>query len=218
MADKVLICPEKILIGAAFKTEIAGLAEKLKPRLLAYSNLTIEFLLTGMGMKNVRHCLNGKTGNGYTAILNVGTAGAVRTDYEPLTVFYPHTVYAEIGSELQKIPSINPELFRQFPTWKSGGLFSNSRPVTTSTVRQVIYQVSQADVIDMEAFAYAEFCQRRKIPFYCLKVITDRADGDTPADFKIHQAAAAQKLTENVPLLIDSIMKINCAKVTPAHG
>lgn len=221
VADEVLKCPEKILIGAAFKTEIAGLVEILKPSLYACSDLTIEYLITGMGMKNVRHCLNEKIGNGYTAILNVGTAGSVRAEIELLTVFYPTVFYSLVNDNLHKHQAEKTFLGEhetRVASWKRGALFSSHTPVTSYIDKQNIIEGSQADAVDMEAFAYADFCQRCKIPFYCLKVITDRTDADTSADFKTNLAAAAQKLTDNVPLLIDSIMKINCTKVTPDHG
>jgi len=42
---------------------------------------------------------------------------------------------------------------------------------------------SHFDVVDMEAFALALICQRRNIPFLCLKYISDGANDDAHKDF-----------------------------------
>jgi nucleoside phosphorylase len=89
--------------------------------------------------------------------------------------------------------------------WKSGTLFSSRKPVTSAAKRWAILQNSQADVVDMEAFAYADFCQRHKIPFACLKVITDRADAEVAENFNANLAESAQLLAENALILIDFI-------------
>lgn len=42
---------------------------------------------------------------------------------------------------------------------------------------------SHFDVVDMEAYALALICQRRNIPFLCLKYISDGANDDAHKDF-----------------------------------
>ncbi len=37
--------------------------------------------------------------------------------------------------------------------------------------------------MDMEAYAVAEEAERRSVPFYCVRVVSDRADTDFAIDF-----------------------------------
>jgi len=211
----------KILIGAAFKAEISGLREHFKSKGSGRTELVFEHLITGMGQENVRRVLPAENICEYDIILNIGTAGSLRVEYEPLQIFFPHTYYTdytEIGSDLQKISLICPAPKEQFPTWKSGALFTSSEPVTSAVMRQAIFQKSRAEAVDMEAFAYAALCQRNNIPFYCLKVITDQADSNTAVDFKTNLEKAVALLTENARLLLDFLLEEFYPKAGLKHG
>ncbi len=50
---------------------------------------------------------------------------------------------------------------------------------------------SQFDVVDMEAYALALICQREKIPFLCLKYVSDGADSEAVHDWNgaLHRTA-----------------------------
>lgn len=52
------------------------------------------------------------------------------------------------------------------------------------------------DVVDMEAYALALICQREKIPFMCLKYVSDGADDDSHKDWKAALHDTAEKLKE----------------------
>jgi len=208
----------KILIGAAFKAEISGLREHFKSKGSGRTELVFEHLITGMGQENVRRVLPAENICEYDIILNIGTAGSLRVEYEPLQILFPHTYYTEVGAELLKIPAIWPTISEQFPTWKSGALFTSSEPVTSAVMRQVIFQKSRAEAVDMEAFAYAALCQRNNIPFYCLKVITDQADSNTAIDFKTNLEKAVVLLTENARQLLDFLLKQFYTKAEIKNG
>lgn len=51
-------------------------------------------------------------------------------------------------------------------------------------------------VIDMEAFAIATIAKREKIPFLCLKYISDGADGNAVSDWNTEVKSAAKALRE----------------------
>ena len=53
---------------------------------------------------------------------------------------------------------------------------------------------SHFDVVDMEAFALALICQRRNIPFLCLKYISDGANDDAHKDFSTALRDTAKQL------------------------
>ena len=50
------------------------------------------------------------------------------------------------------------------------------------------------DVVDMEAFALALICQRRNIPFLCLKYVSDGANDDAHKDFETSLRDTANSL------------------------
>lgn len=52
------------------------------------------------------------------------------------------------------------------------------------------------DVVDMEAYALALICQREKIPFMCLKYISDGANDDAHKDWHEALHHTAEKLKE----------------------
>ncbi len=52
------------------------------------------------------------------------------------------------------------------------------------------------DAVDMEGYALALICQREKIPFMCLKYISDGADGNAHADWNEALHVTAEKLKE----------------------
>jgi adenosylhomocysteine nucleosidase len=54
---------------------------------------------------------------------------------------------------------------------------------------------SEYDVIDMEAYALALIAMKEKIPFLCLKYISDGGDGSAAEDWtvQVHNAAIAFK-------------------------
>ncbi len=49
-------------------------------------------------------------------------------------------------------------------------------------------------MIEMEAFALAKVCKEEKLPFLCLKYISDGADGNAVDDWSTEVKKAAQKL------------------------
>ncbi|HPC35525.1 MAG TPA: hypothetical protein P5268_04420 [Candidatus Marinimicrobia bacterium] len=199
-----------VLIGAAFKAEITPLTEKLSQKLCRLTNIDFDYILTGSGLERARRCLAEKVASqDYRAIINVGTAGALSDTYPLKSLFYPdrfcalsndHLISLTLPNDLLKFGHLLPS------GWKSGTLFTSREPITSADKRRKILQNCQADAVDMEAFAYADFCQRHKIPFACLKVITDRADADVTENFNANLAESAQLLAENALILIDLLL------------
>ena len=54
------------------------------------------------------------------------------------------------------------------------------------------------NVVDMESYALAMVCKRQKIPFLCLKYISDGADEEAAADWNTEIKNAAQKLKQTI--------------------
>ncbi|HPD25357.1 MAG TPA: hypothetical protein PK464_01180 [Candidatus Marinimicrobia bacterium] len=199
-----------ILIGAAFKAEINPLIEKLSQVSFCPTGINFDYILTGSGLERVRRCLAEKVVyQDYLAIINIGTAGVLNDTCPLMSIFYPHRFCTLSNDHLTSLTLPNDFLESSHflsTGWKSGTLFSSREPVTSAAKRWAILQNSQADVVDMEAFAYADFCQRHKIPFACLKVITDRADAEVTQNFNANLAESTQLLAENALILIDFLL------------
>jgi len=209
IAQKCVKSQQFILIGSAFKAEIVDLIEKLKSRQNRYHGFYLDYLTTGKGLSNVRRRLQAiSASNRYFAIVNVGTAGAIGKTLPPLTVFCPERLCGLVNDQLSEIQAPGALHFAaQLPdNWKRGRLFSSTMAVTTPAARQKIMENYQADAVDMEAFAYADFCQHHKIPFFCQKIITDRADREAEASFRTNLTVSAHLLAENVPTLLDILL------------
>jgi len=54
------------------------------------------------------------------------------------------------------------------------------------------------DIIDMEAYALARVCYLKKLPFSCLKYITDGADGSAHLDWQENLSKAAQAFVQQL--------------------
>ncbi|MFH1213505.1 MAG: hypothetical protein V1681_05420 [Candidatus Neomarinimicrobiota bacterium] len=169
-----------------------------------------DYLITGMGMDNVRRRLEERVKQmEYLAIVNIGTAGAIAPELSPSMVIFPFEFCCLDNSHIHSIRQSN----RLIPgitwpvSWKRGRLFSSRTAVSSLDERQAIQVQCQADAVDMEAYAAAEFCERRAIPFACLKVITDLADTNSRAEFKKNLSQAARILADNVPILVDNLRR-----------
>lgn len=63
---------------------------------------------------------------------------------------------------------------------------------------EIAHMTNTYDVIDMEAYSLAVVCQREKVPFLCLKYITDGADGNAATDWNTALDKAAHKLKATI--------------------
>ncbi|RFS27064.1 nucleosidase [Chitinophaga silvatica] len=63
------------------------------------------------------------------------------------------------------------------------------------------HQTEDYDVIDMEAYPLAWIAQEEKIPFLCLKYISDGADGQAAEDWQVTVHSAAEVLKQAIDQL-----------------
>lgn len=58
------------------------------------------------------------------------------------------------------------------------------------------------DIMDMEAYAIATVCEKYKVPFYCVKYISDRSGADVVQEWKSHLQRASQQFNELLVQLV----------------
>ena len=123
--------------------------------------------------------------------INYGTAGVIRNDIKGLV---------ECGSAVQRdfdlrplgfplganIGQETPEIIR----WSSGYHIATGDQFSTMPPE------INCDLVDMEAFALAKACQSYRVPFRCVKFISDSSDTNAAQEWK-------QKLAQGASLFKD---------------
>ena len=112
----------------------------------------------------------------------------------------PQDVMALISNRLEKI-ELSYSLQDYLEVLQKGSLFSSDKPLYTSREKSEVRNETDADIVDMEAFWIAEFCNQHEIPFISLKVVSDDLQDFSLADFK-------HELRQNAELLVKPVDKI----------
>jgi len=114
-----------------------------------------------------------------TLIINYGTAGSLRKDlnglYEVSDFFQRDMDVSGLGFQIGETPldPINKISFgRTGLSCGTGDNFVISKPKIFS------------DLVDMESYALAKVCKKKKIDFLCFKFVSDNADIDASKNWK----------------------------------
>ncbi|GGA85553.1 5'-nucleosidase [Flavobacterium palustre] len=127
-------------------------------------------------------------------IVNLGSAGSSqfsKGDVVCCTQFVQRDMDVRgLGYELYETP------FSGVPTVLQYGLPMESLPAGicgTGDSFEMGHSETKYDVVDMEAYALATIAMKEKIPFLCLKYISDGADDNAADDWTVlvHKAAVA---------------------------
>lgn len=155
-------------------------------------------VFTGIGKVNaVYHLLKGISLYQPDIVINLGTAGSSRFERGQVvccTDFYQRDMeVTALGFGKFETPfSHEPALLRygiEIPNVPKGICGSGDS-------FEMEHSNPEYNVIDMEAFALAKVCEREKIPFLCLKYISDGADGNAVSDWNEEIRKASAKLFE----------------------
>jgi nucleoside phosphorylase len=108
-------------------------------------------------------------------LVSIGFCGALNKDFAPCDIF--------VATEMVGLPnaiSVPRSHFR----FHAGKLLSIDR-VVCSVAEKADLRRTGADAVEMEAAAVMEKAAEWKIPFYCIRVITDTAAENLPLDFNL---------------------------------
>jgi nucleoside phosphorylase len=114
-----------------------------------------------------------------SAVVSVGYVGALDPALEVGQIFLARQI-ARLDSAL-KYP-VELLAYTNAEGVAQGTLLTIDRVAQTREEKRRLRQ-SGADAVDMEAYAVAEEAARRSVPFYCVRVVSERADADFPVDF-----------------------------------
>lgn len=152
-------------------------------------------LITGIGKVNAAYEL---TRSIYTQrpglIVNLGSAGSnyfAKGSVVCCTKFIQRDMDVRgLGYEQYETPLSNLPVLLEY------GLAMEGLPQAvcgTGDNFEMGHSATRYNVVDMEAYALAMIAMKEKIPFLCLKYISDGADGDAAEDWtvQVHKAAMA---------------------------
>lgn len=160
--------------------------------------LGYEVLYCGVGKVNAAYHLTRRLMQDPVAwVLNLGSAGShvfARGTLVSADRFVQHDMdvtglgFVHGQTPFEETP-VMLEVMQHYPHLPSGVCGSGDRFVQQ---RPPIH----CDVFDMEAYALAKVCQREKLPFACVKYITDGADGGAAVEWQENLAMAAHAFSQ----------------------
>lgn len=188
---------EHLLITAALPIELQATQKRLAS-LSATLDIELQFLITGVGLVKVHQHLNQFLDrHPVNLILNIGTAGTINPTLHPFDIILPIEFYTQEEEQVHRITLISdPDLytFCAHQGWHLGKIFSSPLPVESTAQKKHIASQSAGDIVDMEAFAFQAIAQKRRIPCYSLKIITDHAEENAESEFQANLPEALDRL------------------------
>jgi adenosylhomocysteine nucleosidase len=132
-------------------------------------------------------------------IVNAGMAGALDPRLKSGEALRIEKI---ISAELSK-PAIllNHD---QGNSLRKATLVSVEKPLMNAGQKKILRNSVMASCVDMEAYETAEICFQKRIPFVCVKVISDQADENTKSEFKANIHPCSNILAESVLKFIRS--------------
>jgi nucleoside phosphorylase len=84
-------------------------------------------------------------------------------------------------------------------------LLSVDEPVADRAYAARLCQLYSAEVVDMEGYAVAECCELHQAAWYMLKMISDYADSNAPADYSAQLKVYSDSCVEMLRALVDTL-------------
>jgi adenosylhomocysteine nucleosidase len=170
----------------------------------------IPILYTGVGKVNASYNLTKTiTQNRPDIIINIGTAGSKNFNYGEIVLcekFIQRDMNATaFGYQPFITPSDSTPQILEINS-KISNLFSNHGICGTgdSFETQIIGN-EPYNVVDMEAFCLAKISFLEKIPFICIKFISDGANNQAPQSWNESLKIGAKKMLESYQLILKNL-------------
>lgn len=133
-------------------------------------------------------------------VVNIGTAGRLHLG---IAVGSMHRVTQFHSEDHGRI--IQSEFTDDMPVLSQSSCLTVERPLTESNARDKLYQKYGADLVDMEAYYLAAAAEKKLIPFYTFKIVSDSANEETEKEFFENYKLLSRELAENVIKYLDWI-------------
>ncbi len=139
----------------------------------------LQLLRTGVGQEKTKQVFDAYLKTHHPdLVLNIGLAGSLTPEYEPGRIFSIKEVLHERTETIYKLPKLSADI-----PFAAARLLTVEKAVTEAPTRDGLHKEFAAELVDMEAFYLARKCRAEGIPFYSMKIISDRADQATEQMF-----------------------------------
>ncbi len=163
-------------------------------------NSRFDILRTGIGLRRTEAALEHISDSGYYGrAIQFGVSGSL-TDELPVRSLIKANQFSALDHPTIKLERVN---HLTLPVFKTVNFYSSLEVVIDEASRAVAI-AHDAQAVDMESYAVAQFCQAHKLPFLALRIISDRAGESTPEQFRQHFKVASKQLQN---ILLDHILK-----------
>lgn len=141
----------------------------------------LALLVTGMGQEAARRGAELLIdGHRPRLVMSVGFAGALDPGLPRNTIVMADEV---VDLEGNRHPiEVSPPSEGQGPRFRTGRLLTVDQIIRTAAEKAELRERHNADLVDMETSAVAALCARRSIRFQSIRVISDDANIDLPAE------------------------------------
>lgn len=203
----------KVLIVTAMDEELSYI-DKEK---LMMDGVSVDFLVTGVGKINASSELSRilMVHRGYDLVLNIGTCGGV-ANCEIFDVVYNSIVrsvdvdYCGDCFDTEWRDHFGVE----FDDIRPAVMFSNDKFITPEYYATIsdemdadnISVMGYAVTYDMETFAYASVCRKYNIPFFSLRVVTDKPI--VPDNYSVFEVNVQPGMLKINNMLSDILMEL----------
>ncbi len=167
-------------------------------------------LYTGVGKVNAAYILTKAIlQNRPDVIINLGTAGSKNFNYGEMVLcekFIQRDMNATVfGYKNFVTPSDSTPQILEIPSslsrfFKNGGTCGTGDSFETKITGDELY-----NVVDMEAFALAKIAFLEKIPFICVKFVSDGANDDAPTSWSESLQIGAKKMRESYNIIVENL-------------
>ena len=163
-------------------------------------------VITGPGPERARLGLDRLLDCGPQVILNFGVSGSLVEDLNCGDLICPGLLRhkdqgLDIDSKLKK--ETDRALSCSGLNIKDGVLYTSSRVLEGPEEKRRLHERSLAHAVDMEAFFLARGCMEARVPFYCVKAISDTVTQKVP---RAVTGCVTRNGGLNVPRLVVSIL------------
>ena len=145
-------------------------------------------LADGPGPERAKHAVEMAFEQGPVAsVVSTGFCGGLDPELKVGEVFVADRVIGDAGQEW---PARDVQASEG--TAETGALLSRDRVAVSAAEKAQLFESTGARVTEMEAAAVADEAQRRDVPFYCVRVVSDAASDTMPLDFNLYRAPSGR--------------------------
>ncbi|HCK99613.1 MAG TPA: hypothetical protein DHW42_05855 [Candidatus Marinimicrobia bacterium] len=198
-----------ILILSALSKELNPIRQYLESRYISRKKVNLNFNKISIGFKNdqvyVENLIREKS---IWMVINAGTAGALDNSITINDIVFPRIFVKAGGKGLSGSDLLGEyaPIMDDLPNdWSRRILYTSGTAVTSAEGKRTIIAETGAQLVDMEAYWVAVFCQELALPFCALKVISDNAELSSIFKFHRNLSRVADKLAIELKTLVDLI-------------